>query len=436
VKVGGVPAKVEADGSWSIAVQAPVQVGSFTLPIELVGAAQPTRIDLPLLSEGASAQGGISGSIDLWPDETEGLSLILTGSCVGGKDVVAGDMSALIGQDGRWALELKRFDPGVIAFEVSCRGAAGQRVTLGAGTAKLLGAVAEVSSLWELETPEQVQVRDGKLVLEGSVAVEGAKLTALADGRSRTLQIAGGRFREQMAITDAAGTWDLTEVVLVLVTPQGEERRSVRLEVDRTSPAVNTLKPTAELLADPARGIIRVGVRGASGDRLSARLLADGDEIEAFETERDLSGRQVTMLIGEHDYRLVVVDLASNTVEANATKQEYWPRTQVQVDISGPTPAGKVRVPRLPPGSEETFIEPVSIRLNNLPEDNPASIEEVVVTNTATNFRKVFRGSNLDNVRLEIEVPLQRRGLNRIQVKVQPKNGTLITAEKVIEIAR
>jgi len=48
----------------------------------------------------------------------------------------------------------------------------------------------------------------------------------------------------------------------------------------------------------------------------------------------------------------------------------------------------------------------------------------------------VFRGSSLDNVRLETEVPLQRRGMNRIQVKVQPKNGTLITAEKVIEIAR
>jgi len=172
------------------------------------------------------------------------------------------------------------------------------------------------------------------------------------------------------------------------------------------------------------------------GDAGTARVLSDGEEIAFFELEGNLSGRHVKMMSGVHDYKLVVSDQAGNQKEKAILSQEQWTNKPLRVEISSPTRSRGARVPPLPPGSDQTQIEPVAIRIFNLPDNDPRALKEIEVSNSATNFRRVITGAQLNDLRYDVDVPIRRQGANRITVKVKPKNGLTVTNQKVIEFGR
>lgn len=358
----------------------------------------------------------------------------LTGYGIPGTVVEAREGSTTVDQDGNWSIAFPaRTELG--PFILKLRLVAGSQETQFEWPLVAVAADGdgEAPSI-ELDGPTSMRIDDGILKISGKVKGGPGLLSLRLDQQNYSIPVTDGLFSHQLTISDTAHNWNAREAVLTWTTATERAQAIISLDIDKSSPRINTIAP--EPLIEVANNQLRIGVARMEGDAGTARVLSDGEEIAFFELEGNLSGRHVKMMSGVHDYKLVVSDQAGNQKEKAILSQEQWTNKPLRVEISSPTRSRGARVPPLPPGSDQTQIEPVAIRIFNLPDNDPRALKEIEVSNSATNFRRVITGAQLNDLRYDVDVPIRRQGANRITVKVKPKNGLTVTNQKVIEFGR
>jgi hypothetical protein len=134
---------------------------------------------------------------------------------------------------------------------------------------------------------------------------------------------------------------------------------------------------------------------------------------------------------GIHSYKVYAEDLGGNRSAVLAGEVKFLARTPV---IRMRRPVGTSTVLHLPPRSPASLSGPVytvSFSVENLPEDNPALLREVVVMNSATGRSRAQRG--ITDIEFEFDIELTR-GANPMLIEVRDVNDRVVRQNFTIEI--
>lgn len=404
-----------------------------TLPDSLSSELIDTSVEIKDTTTSSSKQSQLA-QLGSYPSQVNVPELQLSGTCPEGALAVVGALSVETKQRA-WSLKIRwaEHEEGQKSFVAYCL-LKTDKYDLGTVVVDYSRPPQEFAL--SLASPTSVKVSNGKVNVSGSYSGKDTRLTLTAGSRSVDLSTPTKTFNYDYIISDATRTWNLNQLTLKLKGSEGETSETISIDVDRTSRKVNTLPPIVGATIDQIKGVIRVNITQLEGDIAKAQFFVDGDMVQDLETDKDIIGYSLPLQAGNRNYEIVVEDQAGNIAKKTLSGVTYYPRVIFQIQISSPTPAGRIRVPPMPPGRKENLRELIEVRLRNIPDDNPAYIQEINVINEVANFRRVLRANQINNVFFDVDVPLKRGSKNRIIVRIIPKNGPVQEAVKEIEIVR
>lgn len=350
--------------------------------------------------------------------------------------------------DGAWSVELTAPEGEGNAFEVPVTLKAGNRswsfkwsLRRAKAQPKNQGAALEI---WG-EQP--FRPKDGVIEIGGHAAcpvsavlfsvgnsVSAATLRYDRDDRdtaSAETACSGASFSARMLVSDVKQNWNETEGLVTLKSGENASQTAkVSIAVDRSDPAVNTTAPAVTLKWTNGGGKLSATVARNVQDTVEATLFVDGSE----RSRATVAGNGQVLFdaqTGVHDYLVRAVDLAGNAAEQRADAVEWWPLTNVKVELEIASGNGQSRVPPLPPNMERNRMETLKLRLLGLPENDPRSVKKITVTSSAGEVRELT-GSEIYDVMLDVEVPVRSNGATQVKAKVEPKNG--LAVERTIKV--
>lgn len=376
----------------------------------------------------------VETSLDAYPSVVNVPEMSLSGSCPDGSIVMVGALSSEVA-NGRWNIKIRwaEHEEGTKTFQAYCL-LKKDKYEIGTVSFQYERPVEEFAL--NLETSTSQKVTSGKVNIKGTYSGKDTRLILTAGTRSVELSNPAKAFNYDFLISDAARTWDLTQLTLKLKGSEGEISEVITLDVDRSAKAVNTYPPVVTMSMDQTKGVVRANVSKIEGDIAQVGYYVDGDLIEESEITNNIVGKQFNLEAGEHSYEVIAEDQAGNVGRQVLQNISYYPRAIFQINLNSPTRSGKIRVPPMPPGRQESLRELVEIRILNLPDDNHEYLKEVTVINQVANFRRVIRESQINSVYFDFDVPLKRGAKNKIIVRVTPQNGPVQEVFKEIEIVR
>jgi hypothetical protein len=366
--------------------------------------------------------------IEPWPQIVTTPNLSIAGSCPMGI-ITAGPYQAQV-RDGKWELNLA-WPSDVIGSQsipVVCKSESSE---LPCGVLNFEYKPEEIPASLQITSPMVQQVCNNGLDVSGSFSGNNPTISFQMGGKLISISAASGSFSKKIPLTDVLKNWNETELVILLTSNGTSIREVIQFEVDKTCKSVNTQPPVLNLSA--SNGSLLISAANGKDDLTKIQVYADQDEIFEREFSFDIRGFKVPLVGGVHNYRVVATDQAGNSIAKELSKVEYYPRTEFRIRLNSPTAdRAIIRRPPPPPGSAKDFTERMEIRLENLPDDNYNYIQKIIVQNSAAGFRQEFRGTQINNIRYEITVPLVNPGVNTIEVLIEPKNGPRKVATKTI----
>ena len=350
--------------------------------------------------------------------------------------------------DGAWSVELTAPEGEGNAFEVPVTLKAGNRSWSFKWSLKRAKAQPKnQGAALEIWGEQPFRPKDGVIEIGGHAAcpvsavlfsvgnsVSAATLRYDRDDRdtaSAETACSGASFSARMLVSDVKQNWNETEGLVTLKSGENASQTAkVSIAVDRSDPAVNTTAPAVTLKWTNGGGKLSATVARNVQDTVEATLFVDGSE----RSRATVAGNGQVLFdaqTGVHDYLVRAVDLAGNAAEQRADAVEWWPLTNVKVELEIASGNGQSRVPPLPPNMERNRMETLKLRLLGLPENDPRSVKKITVTSSAGEVRELT-GSEIYDVMLDVEVPVRSNGATQIKAKVVPKNG--LAVERTIKV--
>lgn len=394
------------------------------------------------LSKTKESDGGgsseLGGQINDYETKTTQTKLSLSGKCFGPAiSVAAGEFQSKPSADGSWNLDLfwALSSVGNKTFNVTCQYEK-QRVEI--GVVKFEYSLPKEEYTLNLLTPSRVRIVDGLLVVEGAYVGKDAVLRLQIGPKTYDLTSLSGKFRQEIEITDKAGTWELTKADLSLSGPQGVLTQSIEIEVDKNSKKVNTLAPDFSAKIDPLRGVILMYLQKSLGDPTVISTIVDGEELQSFEARSDFQAKPQPLKVGMHSYQVVAIDQAANRKMVDLGQVEYWLKSDFSIDVSTRLTEGSVlRLPPMPPGLAQTAVsDRLTLEIKGLPDDSPKYLDEILIVNSANGYRKSIRTQDIKELRMEFDMPLAINKINPISIRVTAKNGLYKEWSRNLQVQR
>lgn len=379
------------------------------------------------------------GNINPWPKEVYENYLTLSGSCLNSKAVRLGQERISVDESGFWSinLEWEEVNEQTEAIEKSYTVWCIQEdQEVFVSSVKFLYKAGAGNVEFLVDQGSSVKPNNGVVKLTGSYKGPEARIELRVKDVREEIKIVNGRFDTQFLVQDKLDNWDVSSFEIYIKTLSEEIHYPIQLEVDYTDAKINTMSPRLVAKLDELRGSITIGVDGSEVDPAQVSFEVDGVEVESRDIDRVVQGYNFDLHQGEHDYRIVAKDLASNETSESFTKVEYWPRAEFSVVLKSLVAISGIKVPPLPPGSAQTISIPFLIEFRALPNDDPGFISEIRLENEATGYSRTWRGDEIDAIRFEETILLSKAQENTIILKVYPKNGLLREVSQTVKFAR
>lgn len=379
-----------------------------------------------------------SGKIENYESQTSSTQVRLSGECSpGATGVKVGDLSAPIAQGGTWSVDVFwALNPsGPKTFVVFCQYG---NQSLEIGQVKINYQKPPEEYQLSLNTISPQMINDGKLIVEGSYVGKDAVLRLSAGNKIYDLSSLTGKFRQELEITDRAGTWNLTKVELNLSGPSGALSQSIDLEIDKSSKKVNTTAPDLSAKLDVQRGVLLYSLSKSGGDPTDLSLWVDGEIREEWQAKSDFQSKSFALLTGVHTYKISALDQAQNLRKLDLGTAEYWQQADYSLEVSlDQGSSGTLSLPPLPPKQSQTQVsDRMRIEILGLPEDNPKYIDEILVVNSTVNFRKSYKDDQIKELKFDLDLPLAVNKDNALFVRVKPKVGLPKEWSQTIQVQR
>ena len=273
-----------------------------------------------------------------------------------------------------------------------------------------------------IEISGQARCPVSAVVFQVGNAVGAATLRFAKDESSETEgACTTASFSARVAVSDNQRNWGETEGTVTLKAAGNVvQTQKVAIAVAKSDPAVNTQTPVLTLKEGNGSRLVATLNRN-EGDTATATLYVDGVE-RSRETVGGNGQAGFSFQNGVHDYRVEAVDLAGNRTEQTLSQKEWWPLTKPSVRMEVTSRGGADRVPPLPPNMERKRMETLRLQLLGLPDNDYRAVRKITVTSSAGDVRELT-GTEIEDVMLDVEVPVRSNGATTIEVKVEPKNG-------------
>jgi len=381
-----------------------------------------------LVADSTEVQRHGACTIGSYPSETWDTFLEVSGSCPPGTQIRAGNIQTLA-REGRWSLSL--FWPegsyGIKSFALECEYPDGNVRDCGQIEIDYLRRM--IPLRLSLETPRRVTVTNGLINVRGRYEGTDAQLVLEASGKSINISSSDGGFSYMMPVSDKAGNWDLDQIRLELSSPEGMLEEFIEVEVDKTSPGVNTLNPSAAVSVDTRSCQAFVTALGTlGGDELDLEWIIDGSEAESMELTQDIRNRPFPLEAGVHNYRVVVTDLAANKAEQRLASVACYPAVNFTVDVEGPR-REVLRVPPPPPNTVLRYKQRLHFEIRDIPDDDPAYLQKVQIKADGRIVRS-WIGEQIDRLVFDQEISLRRGEDTEVVIEIIPVNGRSKVAYK------
>jgi hypothetical protein len=431
VLFNGKSIEVDASGYWKIIVEA-MDEGIKEISIEVQNGDLTQSLSRSI--DVSSKQIELSGTINSYSKIVNTTELDVSGTCIGGEKVTIGSFEAnVVSSSWKTTLYWNEAESGSKYYAVECF-ADEKEVPLG-----------EISFDYEilktpldlkLSTPSSFRISNGMFKIAGKYKGTNAELKLQLGSKEFNLSTPTGDFLFTAPISDKANSWGLSEASLVLSDGDGEISKTIDFEVDKTSKTVNTQGPLLNAIMDSFNGLIRLNVSSMKDDIAELTISTQDEELDVIEFENDLRNKTIKILAGVNSYSVKVTDQAGNSVERRFKDVGYWNRVEFSVELTSRLSSGKIKLPPLPPGSDDLMEEYFTIRIRNLPDDDFRFLERIVIENTAVSFRREFKQKQIDDVEYEIEIPLSLKKINQIKIRVEPKVGLPVEIKKYFQFVR
>jgi hypothetical protein len=431
VLFNGKSIEVDASGYWKIIVEA-MDEGIKEISIEVQNGDLTQSLSRSI--DVSSKQIELSGTINSYSKIVNTTELDVSGTCIGGEKVTIGSFEAnVVSSSWKTTLYWNEAESGSKYYAVECF-ADEKEVPLG-----------EISFDYEilktpldlkLSTPSSFRISNGMFKIAGKYKGTNAELKLQLGSKEFNLSTPTGDFLFTAPISDKANSWGLSEASLVLSDGDGEISKTIDFEVDKTSKTVNTQGPLLSAIMDSFNGLVRLNVSSMKDDIAELTISTQDEELDVIEFENDLRNKTIKILAGVNSYSVKVTDQAGNSVERRFKDVGYWNRVEFSVELTSRLSSGKIKLPPLPPGSDDLMEEYFTIRIRNLPDDDFRFLERIVIENTAVSFRREFKQKQIDDVEYEIEIPLSLKKINQIKIRVEPKVGLPVETKKYFQFVR
>ena len=290
-----------------------------------------------------------------------------------------------------------------------------------------------------LTTPAEMQVCDpGAITIEGTFDPSDPKatLTVTVDGKTSSNlvpQSAGGVFSYTMTISDKMKNWNISSADVEYNSEiYGNEKATVKIDVDKRCKAVNLVRPTVTLTqADSIKCLASVAVANVEGDQVLLTSFVDGNSIKTtyFETDDSYS---MDLTSGLHQYKFEVVDLAENKSEVSGEIGCY-PSTGVAIDFVGGKEE-RLRVPK-PPGSiRNTFFRQMRFKISGIPQNDPSHIRRISISQSGKPTEIMQATDFQGAVSFDKQIELTWGKITTVKVEVVMKNGKILSSTKTYEV--
>ncbi len=409
--------RADASGTWSANIQAPSKEGDYTLAVNAVFGTQTATKEVSIVR--VIPKQPLKGAVNSVPSEINKSEITLSGSCNDGATIEAGNFSTQ-SKGGVWSMKVSwpEEEEGAIRFEVFCLFNDEEAVI---GEVELEYTRPRIPLVVNMSTPSSVNLKSNSLEIRGDV--QGRDVKVEVDGRG--VAVTSNRFAHTLKFSQQ--NWDVTEVEVLVTDGVDEVTKTIEIEVDKTSPQVNTNRP--EFVNGPSifnDEAIRYGVKDDAGDELEVTLYVDNDEVEEFNFDGSVTGKTFDLVAGLHDYKIEVVDLAGNKTIWERRNVSYWPRVEWTIEVVSPRAD---RVIYQPPYNPDRDFQPqtdIQIRIKSLPDDDYRYLKEVRITNEANRAERIWRDIEIDDIEFEFEdMPLVPRQVNLVTIQVEPQKGPI-----------
>lgn len=378
------------------------------------------------------------GKLNSYESSTFATKMNFSGECTGGASAVrVGEFQAAVQSSGSWSVDV--FWPlspvGTKKFSVFCQ-YGNQSLEIGQISVDYQKQVEEYQLNLSSANPQKIS--EGKLLVEGNYVGKDAVLRLTVGSKAFDLSSPSGQFKQEVEISDRAANWDLTKADLNLQGPSGNLSQSIEMEVDKTSKKVNTSAPDLSAKLDVQRGLLLYSLQKSAGDPTSISILVDGEERELVESRVDFQGKSFALLTGNHRYQLQGLDQAQNLKLIDLGSAEFWQKAEFSLDVSWrQSGSGVLELPPLPPQVKQSQLSDLlHLEILGLPNDDPKYIDEILVVNSALNFRKSLKGTEIKELTMDLEVPLALSKDNPIVIRVKPKVGDAKEWTATIQVRR
>jgi hypothetical protein len=423
--------EVDASGYWKIIVDS-MDEGAKEISIEVQNGDLTQSYSRNI--EVSSNQIELSGNIDSYPKILTTTELDVSGTCIGGEKVNVGNFEAeVVSSNWKTTIYWNEAELGNKYYAVECF-AGEKEVSLGGVSFDY--EIPQTPLDLKLSTPASFKISDGMFKVAGKYKGTNAELKLQLGAKELNLSTPTGDFLYTAPISDKANSWGFSEALLVLSNDESEISKTIDFEVDKTSKTVNTITPLLNAVIDPLNGLIRLNVSSMKDDVAEITISTQDEELDVIEFENDLRNKTIKMLAGVNSYFVKVIDQAGNLAERRFKDVGYWNRVEFRVELTSRLSSGKIKLPPLPPGSDDVVEEYFTVRIRNLPDDDFRFIERIVIENTAVSFRRVFKQKQIDDVEYEIEIPLSLKKTNQLKIRVEPKIGLPVETIKYFQFVR
>ncbi|MBF0433677.1 MAG: hypothetical protein HQK83_20525 [Fibrobacteria bacterium] len=409
--------KADASGNWSASVGAPMDEGEYQLVAKASFGSQSLSEEVSIVRVIPKAP--LKGSVNPLSATTERSELNLTGTCNDGAIIEAGNFTTT-SRGGVWNMKVSwpESEEGTIRFEVYCNYNEEEALI---GEVETEYTRPRVKLVLNLQTPLNITQKERELNVKGNVLgrdvnveVDGKAVPLISDNFSYSV-----RFDEK--------NWDKTEIEVIVADEVEEISKTIEIEVDKTSPQINTQKPTFVVTPTVVNDEqIKYGIQDSDGDEVEVFLYVDGDEQESYTFEGSATGKVFSLVQGVHDYKIEAVDQAGNRVFWERRNIAYWPRVEWSIEVVNPRADKVIHLPPFNPDQDFVPKNDIKIRIRSLPDDDYRYLREVRIQNTANKVERIWRDIEIDDIEFEFEeMPLVRNMVNVITIQVEPKNGPI-----------
>jgi hypothetical protein len=417
VTIRGAKTAVSSSGEFRQALTAPARPGEYTLEVEASWRGRSKRLSRSFTVQKAPGALELHLRTPVDGARIEKPLIRVSGQSSPGAQVRVSGMTVPVNGDGSFLREIPIPDEtGDVVVEVEAE--------LDGESRRLTRTVRYEPSMLALsvDAPADNHLAcDRMLRVSGTVRPTSAEVSV----NGKNASVSAGRFSAVIYLPEESGEHDV-EIEASSGGRQSVIRRIVRYEPARER-RCNTDAPSiisSGLPFSTTQPRLRFSVVDRTpADEITVHKSIDGAE----ETETVGAKAQFTLELepGNHEYRIFAEDLAGNRSAALHGAIKYLAQGFL---IRMRKPAGG-DVVRIPPGTPDGEFAPyytVRFSVENVPDDDPSLLREVIVrnANASAHDREIIIRDPLD-IDFDVDIGLAR-GTNKIQVVVRDVNDQIV----------